>query len=103
MTRRSMEEPTHGETIDRSNSFGVGVVVNLSQEVHFYLLWFVLKLLFITNAALEREFSQVKHVIEAIGESGIQATLKVRLMERTLTSHGALTSPTLASYRTIIC
>ena len=91
-----MEEPTHGETIDRSNSFGVGVVVNLSQEVHFYLLWFVLKLLFITNAALEREFSQVKHVIEAIGESGIQATLKVRLMERTLTSYGALTSPTLA-------
>jgi hypothetical protein len=68
-----------------------------------YLLWFVLKLLFITNAALEREFSQVKHVIEAIGESGIQATLKVRLMERTLTSYGALTSPTLASYRTIIC
>ena len=36
----------------------------------------------ITSAAVERVFSQVKFIIETIGESGLQDTLELRLMER---------------------
>lgn len=36
----------------------------------------------ITSASVERVFSQVKFIIETIGESGLQETLELRLMER---------------------
>jgi hypothetical protein len=39
----------------------------------------------ITSAAVERVFSQVKFIIQTTGESGLQETLSVRIMERTNT------------------
>ena len=36
----------------------------------------------ITSAAVERIFSQVKFIIETVGENGLEETLAVRLMER---------------------
>ena len=61
----------------------MGVVALLPQEfTYLSLVARLVVLIPITSASVERVFSQVKYIIETIGESGLQETLELRLMER---------------------
>ena len=49
---------------------------------YFFLAARLIALIPISSAAAERVFSQVKYIVDAVGERGIEETLECRIMER---------------------
>ena len=58
------------------------IITTMKHNIYLSKVVRLVVLIPITSAAVERVFSQVKFIIETIGENGLQETLELRLMER---------------------